>query len=79
MREGDGHLLYAPVRAVPEVVRREDGAVLGQVRVEVAGVQLRGGVSAVKQLLFDPAGGDLFGVHGARKKTGQGDGGEAGE
>ena len=52
VREGDGHLLHAPVRAVVEVVRREHGPVLRQVRVEVAGVQLRGRMPAVKQLLL---------------------------
>lgn len=77
MREGDGHLLRSPVRPVLEAVRREHGAMLGQVGVQVAGVQLRGRVTAVKQLLLASCRSSVVVVvHGARERRGEGREGE---
>lgn len=53
MREGDRHFVRpAAVRAVLEVAGGKHGAVLGEVRVQVASVKLGRRVAAVEEFLF---------------------------
>lgn len=51
MRSRDGHLLHGAVVPSPEVVRRKDGAVTGQIGVQVARLELFVRLAAVEQFL----------------------------